>query len=139
MPNYGMPDPYYYPAADEEAIGGETLRQGDEEPTVPYYQQHQQQYPYNFQHYKVPLQPRREGEAPNFVFYKQHRRIQILRDKRKNQEISNKYFTRLRIVRKRELKFLEIRVPGQCGQESEEAGKWSVREEGTAQEGKRLN
>lgn len=64
---------------------------------MPYYHQ-QQQYPFQYQHWKVPLQPRREGEAPNFVFYKQHRRIQILRDKRKNQETSNKYFTRLRIV-----------------------------------------
>ena len=98
-PNYGVAEPYYYPPGpDEEAIGGETVRQGDEEPTVPYYNP-QQPYPYNFQPLKVPLKPRREGEAPNFVFYKQSRRIQILRDKRKDQETSSKYFTRLRTVR----------------------------------------
>jgi len=97
-PAFGMPDPYYYPPGpDEVVIGGETLRQGDEEPTLPYYNP-QQQYPYTYPHLKMPLKPRREGEAPNFVFYKQHKRIQILRDKRKDQETSSKYFTRLRIV-----------------------------------------
>ncbi|CDW82124.1 UNKNOWN [Stylonychia lemnae] len=52
--------------------------------------------------FKVPLPPRKEGEAPSFVFYKQARRILFMRSKkaRKNDHISqpNHYFTRLRQV-----------------------------------------
>eukprot|EP00347_Sterkiella_histriomuscorum_P019051 403343149 len=59
-------------------------------------------FPYQQQQHmlKVPLPPRKEGEAPSFVYFKQARRILIMRAKKaQKHELGhqpNKYFTRLR-------------------------------------------
>lgn len=50
----------------------------------------------------MPLPPRKDGEAPSFVYIKQARRILIMRAKKARKQglgpLPNKYFTRLRRV-----------------------------------------